>query len=157
MAPFIGELSAQLTERLPLATLGDDPYDGVMKKEAAREAMLRGTTSFSSVLANELPTFADTGSFACKTTEVVQFCTTDDTVANDFDFSEARGMYQESTFNTNTVGNAADSESFADVSVPLRGLWFLSAPFINAFMKPSKWHFAGRIIYFHHFSSFARK
>ena len=43
------------------------------------------------------------------------------------------------------------------VSVPLRGLWFLSAPFINAFMKPSKWHFAGRIIYFHHFSSFARK
>ena len=66
-----------------------------MKKEAVREAMLRGTTSFSSVLANELPTFADTGSFACKTTEVVQFCTTDDTVANDFDFSEARGMYQE--------------------------------------------------------------
>ena len=88
-----------------------------MKKEAAREAMLRGTTSFSSVLANELPTFADTGSFACKTTEVVQFCTTDDTVANDFDFSEARGMYQESTFNTNTVGNAADSESFADTAV----------------------------------------
>ena len=43
------------------------------------------------------------------------------------------------------------------VSVPLRGLWFLSAPFINAFMKPSKWHFAGRIIYFHHFLSFARK
>ena len=43
------------------------------------------------------------------------------------------------------------------VSVPLRGLWFLSAPFINGFMKPSKWHFAGRIIYFHHFSSFARK
>ena len=80
MAPFIGELSAQLTERLPLATLGDDPYDGVMKKEAAREAMLRGTTSFSSVLANELPTFADTGSFACKTTEVVQFCTTAFTV-----------------------------------------------------------------------------
>ena len=45
----------------------------------------------------------------------------------------------------------------ATVSVPLRGLWFLSAPFINAFMKPSKWHFAGRIISFHHFSSFARK
>ena len=43
------------------------------------------------------------------------------------------------------------------VSVPLRGLWFLSAPFINAFMKPSKWHFAGRIIYFHHFLSFAGK
>ena len=117
MAPFVGELSAQLTERLPLAALWDGPYDGSMKKEAAREAMLRGTTSFSSVLANELPTFADTGSFACKTTEVVQFCTTDDTVANDFDFSEARGMYQESTFNTNTVGNAADSESFADTAV----------------------------------------
>ena len=44
-----------------------------------------------------------------------------------------------------------------NVSVPLRGLWFLSAPFINAFMKPSKWHFAGRIIYFHHFLSFAGK
>ena len=43
------------------------------------------------------------------------------------------------------------------ISVPLRGLWFLSAPFINAFMKPSKWHFAGRIIYFHHFLSFAGK
>ena len=43
------------------------------------------------------------------------------------------------------------------VSVPLRGLWFLSAPFINGFMKPLKWHFAGRIIYFHHFSSFVRK
>ena len=42
-------------------------------------------------------------------------------------------------------------------SVPLRGLWFLSAPFIDGFMKPLKWHFAGRIIYFHHFSSFARK
>ena len=26
-------------------------------------------------------------------------------------------MYQESTFNTNTVGNAADSESFADTAV----------------------------------------
>ena len=46
---------------------------------------------------------------------------------------------------------------FKDVSVPLRGLWFLSAPFINAFMKPSKWHFAERIIYFHHFLSFAGK
>lgn len=44
-----------------------------------------------------------------------------------------------------------------EVSVPLRGLWFLSAPFINGFMKPLKWHFAGRIIYFHHFLSFARK
>ena len=43
------------------------------------------------------------------------------------------------------------------ISVPLRGLWFLSAPFIDGFMKPLKWHFAGRIIYFHHFSSFARK
>ena len=43
------------------------------------------------------------------------------------------------------------------VSVPLRGLWFLSAPFINGFMKPLKWHFAGRIIYFHYFSLFARK
>ena len=43
------------------------------------------------------------------------------------------------------------------ISVPLRGLWFLSAPFINGFMKPLKWHFAGRIIYFHHFSSFVRK
>ena len=43
------------------------------------------------------------------------------------------------------------------VSVPLRGLWFLSAPFINGFMKPLKWHFAGRIIYSHHFLSFARK
>ena len=67
------------------------------------------------------------------------------------------------------------------VSVPLRGLWFLLqefdeawyhclsrfrplagimvliAPFIDGFMKPLKWHFAGRIIYFHHFSSFARK
>ena len=88
-----------------------------MKKEAGPRSHLRGSTSFSSVLANELPTFADTGSFACKTTEVVQFCTTDNTVANDFDFSEARGMYQESTFNTNTVGNAADSESFADTAV----------------------------------------
>ena len=47
--------------------------------------------------------------------------------------------------------------SVQGVSVPLRGLWFLSAPFINAFMKPSKWHFAGRIIYFHHFLSFAGK
>ena len=76
-----------------------------MKKEAAREAMLRGTTSFSSVLANELPTFADTGSFACKTTEVVQFCTTDDTVANDFDFSARRGnVPRKSTSNTNTAG-----------------------------------------------------
>ena len=43
------------------------------------------------------------------------------------------------------------------VSVPLRGLWFLSAPFINGFMKPSKWHFAGRIIYFHHFFVFCKK
>jgi hypothetical protein len=48
-------------------------------------------------------------------------------------------------------------EQTRKVSVPLRGLWFLSAPFINAFMKPSKWHFAGRIIYFHHFLSFAGK
>jgi hypothetical protein len=43
------------------------------------------------------------------------------------------------------------------VSVPLRGLWFLSAPFINGFMKPLKWHFAGRIIYFHHFSFFLQE
>ena len=47
--------------------------------------------------------------------------------------------------------------SYVKISVPLRGLWFLSAPFIDGFMKPLKWHFAGRIIYFHHFSSFARK
>ena len=50
-----------------------------------------------------------------------------------------------------------DAKAQYIVSVPLRGLWFLSAPFINAFMKPSKWHFAGRIIYFHHFLSFAGK
>ena len=40
---------------------------------------------------------------------------------------------------------------------PLAGIMVLIAPFINAFMKPSKWHFAGRIIYFHHFLSFAGK
>ena len=49
------------------------------------------------------------------------------------------------------------SRHTATVSVPLRGLWFLSVPFINGFMKPLKWYFAGRIIYFHHFLSFARK
>ena len=47
----------------------------------------------------------------------MQFCTANDTVANDFDFSQARGMYQESTFNTDAIGNAADSESFADTAV----------------------------------------
>ena len=51
----------------------------------------------------------------------------------------------------------AEDKSVGQVSVPLRGLWFLSAPFIDGFMKPLKWHFAGRIIYFHHFSSFTRK
>lgn len=50
-----------------------------------------------------------------------------------------------------------DWKPCSQVSVPLQGLWFLSAPFINSFMKPLKWHFAGRIIYFHHFSSFTRK
>lgn len=38
-------------------------------------------------------------------------------MANDFDFSQARRVYQESTFNTDTIGNAADSESFADTAV----------------------------------------
>ena len=75
------------------------------------------TDLFSSVLANSLSAFADTGSFAGKTAEIVQFCTANDTVANDFDFSQARGMYQESTFNTDAIGNAADSESFADTAV----------------------------------------
>ena len=75
------------------------------------------TDLFSSVLANSLSAFADTGSFAGKTAEIVQFCTANDTVANDFDFSLARGMYQESTFNTDAIGNAADSVSFADTAV----------------------------------------
>ena len=60
------------------------------------------------------------------------------------------GSYPDLGLNPNNDGKII-------VSVPLRGLWFLSAPFINAFMKPSKWHFAERIIYFHHFLSFAGK
>ena len=69
------------------------------------------------VLAWELPTFANTGSFACQTAEVVQFCTANDTAANDFDFSQTRGMYQESTFYAYAIGNAANGEGFADTAV----------------------------------------
>ena len=43
------------------------------------------------------------------------------------------------------------------VSVPLRGLWFLSAPLINGFIAPSKMPFAGRIFFSSHFSHFCRK
>lgn len=88
-----------------------------MKKEAAREAMLRGTTSFSSVLANELPTFADTGSFACKAAQVIQFCTANNAAARYFDFSQTRGVYQEGTFYAYTVGNTTYCEGFADTAV----------------------------------------
>ena len=45
----------------------------------------------------------------------------------------------------------------ADVSVPLRGLWFLSAPLINGFIAPSKMPFAGRIFFSPHFSHFCGK
>ena len=43
------------------------------------------------------------------------------------------------------------------VSVPLRGLWFLSAPLINGFIAPSKMPFAGRIFFSPHFSHFCGK
>ena len=49
------------------------------------------------------------------------------------------------------------NESDDDVSVPLRGLWFLSAPLINGFIAPSKMPFAGRIFFSPHFSHFLWK
>ena len=47
--------------------------------------------------------------------------------------------------------------SFENVSGPLRGLWFLSAPLINGFIAPSKMPFAGRIFFSPHFSHFCGK
>ena len=55
-------------------------------------------------------------------------------------------------------GNSVNERStIINVSVPLRGLWFLSAPLINGFIAPSKMPFAGRIFFSHHFSHFCGK
>ena len=44
-----------------------------------------------------------------------------------------------------------------DVSVPLRGLWFLTAPLTDGFITPSKMAFAGRILFFCFFRDFLWK
>src|SRR5699024_8651134 len=58
-------------------------------------------------------TFLDTSCFTMQVTDVVQFSTTNFTMASNFDFSNTWSVYWESTFHTNTVRYFTDCVSFA--------------------------------------------
>ena len=57
--------------------------------------------------------FFDSGSFAGETTQVEEFCTTNDTVALYFDLFQTWGMNEECSFYADAVGNTTNGEGFS--------------------------------------------
>ena len=58
--------------------------------------------------------FFDTSSFTRKVAQIIEFCTTDNTLAENVDLLDAREMYREHTLNADTVGDAANRERLTD-------------------------------------------
>ena len=61
---------------------------------------------------NKLAFFADTSSLTSQVTQIVQFCTTNDTTTSNYDLVDTRAMNREGSFNANAVGNTTNGEVF---------------------------------------------
>ena len=61
---------------------------------------------------NKLAFFADTSSLTSQVTQIVQFCTTNDTTTSYNDLVDTRAVNREGSFNANAVRNTTNGEVF---------------------------------------------
>ena len=59
---------------------------------------------------NKLAFFADTSCFTSQVTQIVQFCTTNDTTTSYNNLVDTRAVNRESSFNANAVRNTTNGE-----------------------------------------------